>query len=43
MENNETRTFPNFDQQMIYHNGKQRRMKRGLGYQPLLESEIKDD
>ena len=28
---------------MIYHKvGKQRRMKRGLGAKPLMESEIKD-
>ena len=43
MENNETRTFPNFDPTNdLSQAGKQRRMKRGLGAQPLLESEIKD-
>ena len=43
MENNETRTFPNFDPTNdLSQIGKQRRMKRGLGAQPLLESEIKD-
>ena len=35
--------FPNFDPtNVLSQAGKQRRMKRGLGAKPLLESEIKD-
>ena len=43
MENKENRAFPNFDPTNdLSQAGKQRRMKRGLGAKPLLESEIKD-
>jgi hypothetical protein len=45
MENNENeeKVFPNFDPTKdLSQAGKQRRMKRGLGAKPLLESEIKD-
>ena len=43
MENNEDRVFPNFDPTNdLSQAGKQRRMKRGLGAKPLLESEIKE-
>ena len=45
MENkeNEEKVFPNFDPTKdLSQAGKQRRMKRGLGAKPLLESEIKD-
>ena len=43
MENNENMAFPNFDPTNdLSQAGKQRRMKRGLGAKPLLESEIKE-
>ena len=43
MENKEESFFPNFDPTNdLSQAGKQRRMKRGLGAKPLLESEIKD-
>mgnify|MGYP003315521094 CR=1 FL=1 len=45
MENNENeeKVFPNFDPTKdLSQAGNQRRMKRGLGAKPLLESEIKD-
>ena len=43
MENQEDKVFPNFDPTKdLSQAGKQRRMKRGLGAKPLLESEIKD-
>ncbi len=43
MENKEEPFFPNFDPTKdLSQAGKQRRMKRGLGAKPLLESEIKD-
>jgi hypothetical protein len=43
MENKEDKVFPNFDPTNdLTQAGKQRRMKRGLGAKPLLESEIKD-
>ena len=43
MENIENKVFPNFDPTKdLSQAGKQRRMKRGLGAKPLLESEIKD-
>ena len=43
MENKEESFFPNFDPTKdLSQAGKQRRMKRGLGAKPLLESEIKD-
>ena len=43
MENKEDSFFPNFDPTNdLSQAGKQRRMKRGLGAKPLLESEIKD-
>ena len=45
MENNENeeKVFPNFDPTKdLSQAGKQRRMKRGLGAKPLLESEIRD-
>ena len=43
MENKENKVFPNFDPTKdLSQAGKQRRMKRGLGAKPLLESEIKD-
>ena len=43
MENKDKSFFPNFDPTNdLSQAGKQRRMKRGLGAKPLLESEIKD-
>ena len=43
MENKEEPFFPNFDPTKdLSQAGQQRRMKRGLGAKPLLESEIKD-
>ena len=43
MENKENKVFPNFDPTKdLSQAGKQRRMKRGLGAKPLLESEIKE-
>lgn len=43
MENKDEKIFPNFDPtQDLSQAGKQRRMKRGLGSKPLLESEIKE-
>jgi len=43
MENKDEKIFPNFDPTKdLSIAGKNRRMKRGLGSKPLLESEIKD-
>ena len=43
IEEAEEKVFPNFDPTTdLSQAGKQRRMKRGLGAKPLLESEIKD-
>ena len=43
MENKEESFFPNFDPTNdLAQARKQRRMKRGLGAKPLLESEIKE-
>ena len=43
MENKKEKIFPNYDPtQDLSLAGKNRRMKRGLGAQPLLESEIKE-
>ena len=42
MENKEEPFFLTLTQLKIYLKRKQRRMKRGLGAKPLLESEIKD-
>ena len=44
MENTNDKMFPNFDptNDLSQVCGKQRRMKRGLGAKPLMESEIKD-
>ena len=43
MENKDEKIFPNFDPtQDLSLAGKNRRMKRGLGSKPLLESEIKE-
>ena len=43
MENNEEKIFPNFDPTKdLTLAGKNRRMKRGLGAKPILESEIRD-
>ena len=43
MENKNEKIFPNFDPtQDLSLVGSNRRMKRGLGSKPLLESEIKD-
>ena len=43
MENTNDKMFPNFDPTKdLSQAGKQRRMKRGLGAKPLMESEIKD-
>ena len=43
MENTNDKMFPNFDPTNdLSQAGKQRRMKRGLGAKPLMESEIKD-
>ena len=43
MENKNEKIFPNFDPtQDLSLAGSNRRMKRGLGAKPLLESEIKD-
>ncbi len=42
MENKNEKIFPNFDPTTdLSQAGKNRRLKRGLGAQPLLESEIK--
>lgn len=41
MENKNEKIFPNFDPtQDLSQAGKQRRMKRGLGSKPLMQSEI---
>ena len=41
MENTNDKMFPNFDPTKdLSQAGKQRRMKRGLGAKPLMESEI---
>ena len=43
MENKDEKIFPNFDPtQNLSQAGANRRMKRGLGAKPLMESEIKD-
>jgi hypothetical protein len=43
IEEKEEKVFPNFDPTTdLSQAGKQRRMKRGLGAKPLLESEIKE-
>ena len=42
MENKNEKIFPNFDPTQDLSLGKNRRMKRGLGSKPLLESEIKE-
>ena len=43
MENKNEKIFPNFDPTSdLSQAGKQRRMKRGLGAQPLLKSEIQE-
>jgi len=43
MENSEEKFFPNFDPTKdLTLAGKNRRMKRGLGAKPILESEIRD-
>ena len=43
MENKDEKIFPNFDPTKdLSQAGKKRRMKRGLGSRPLMESEIKE-
>ena len=43
MENKDEKIFPNFDPTKdLSLAGKNRRMKRGLGSKPLMESEIKE-
>jgi hypothetical protein len=43
MENKDEKIFPNFDPTKdLSQAGTNRRMKRGLGAKPLMESEIKD-
>ena len=42
MENKGEKIFLTHDPHKIYLHGKQRRMKRGLGSKPLMESEIKE-
>jgi len=43
MENKDEKFFPNFDPTNdLSQAGKKRRMKRGLGAKPLMETEIRD-
>ena len=42
MENKDEKYSLTLTPHKIYLNGKQRRMKRGLGSKPLMESEIKE-